>query len=166
MKTPVLRALGGGGAPPPAPRRWATPGQSDTISTFRTRQYDPATGVWLQEDPVGLAGGINLYRYNGNDPNSFSDPFGLCPVWLDGIPCVDPVNTPMTPANSPEPSGAGGSEFGMTRSGGRQMHNGFDWAAPVGTAVEAPGEGTATAIAAGGREGNEIRFRLTSGTLT
>ena len=61
------------------PRRWATPGQSDTISTFRTRQYDPATGVWLQEDPVGLAGGINLYQYNGNDPNSFGDPFGTCP---------------------------------------------------------------------------------------
>ena len=69
------------------PRRWATPGQSDTISTFRTRQYDPATGVWLQEDPVGLAGGVNLYEYNGNDPNSFSDPFGLCPVEKDGIPC-------------------------------------------------------------------------------
>ena len=60
------------------PRRWATPGQSDTISTFRTRQYDPATGVWLQEDPIGLAGGVNLYQYNGNDPNSFGDPFGTC----------------------------------------------------------------------------------------
>ena len=64
------------------PRRWATPTQGDTISTFRTRQYDPATGVWLQEDPIGLAGGVNLYQYNGNDPNSFGDPFGLaidCP---------------------------------------------------------------------------------------
>ena len=33
------------------PRRWATPGGIDTISTFRSRQYDPATGKWLQEDP-------------------------------------------------------------------------------------------------------------------
>ncbi|HEY3933135.1 MAG TPA: RHS repeat-associated core domain-containing protein [Gemmatimonadales bacterium] len=60
------------------PRRWATPGGIDTISTFRSRQYDPATGKWLQEDPTGVAGGVNLYQYNGNDPNSFSDPFGLC----------------------------------------------------------------------------------------
>jgi RHS repeat-associated protein len=63
------------------PRRWATPGGIDTISTFRSRQYDPATGRWLQEDPIGVAGGVNLYQYNGNDPNSFGDPFGLidCP---------------------------------------------------------------------------------------
>jgi RHS repeat-associated protein len=61
------------------PRRWATPGGIDTISTFRSRQYDPATGKWLQEDPIGIAGGVNLYGYNGNDPNSFGDPFGLCP---------------------------------------------------------------------------------------
>jgi RHS repeat-associated protein len=69
------------------PRRWATPGQADTISTFRTRQYDPATGVWLQEDPIGLAGGVNLYQYNGNDPNSFGDPFGTCPP-RDDSPCT------------------------------------------------------------------------------
>jgi uncharacterized protein RhaS with RHS repeats len=50
------------------------------VSTFRARQYDPGTGKWLQEDPTGLAGGANLYEYNGNDPNTFSDPFGLdCP---------------------------------------------------------------------------------------
>jgi RHS repeat-associated protein len=59
------------------PRRWATAIGGDTISTFRNRQYDPATGKWLQEDPIGTAGGVNLYDYNGNDPNSFSDPFGL-----------------------------------------------------------------------------------------
>jgi RHS repeat-associated protein len=59
------------------PRRWSTPGGIDTISTFRSRQYDPATGKWLQEDPMGVAGGVNLYGYNGNDPNRFSDPFGL-----------------------------------------------------------------------------------------
>jgi len=61
------------------PRRWATAIGGDTISTFRNRQYDPAAGRWMQEDPEGTAGGINLYQYNGNDPNSFSDPFGLCP---------------------------------------------------------------------------------------
>lgn len=32
-----------------------------------------------QEDPIGLAGGLNLYGYAGADPVNFSDPFGLCP---------------------------------------------------------------------------------------
>jgi RHS repeat-associated protein len=46
---------------------------------MRNRWYDPNTGRFTQEDPIGHAGGINLYGYVGNNPVSFSDPFGLCP---------------------------------------------------------------------------------------
>ncbi len=35
-------------------------------------------GSLLTQDPIGLAGGVNLYAYAGNDPVSSSDPFGLC----------------------------------------------------------------------------------------
>jgi uncharacterized protein RhaS with RHS repeats len=32
---------------------------------------------FTQEDPIGLAGGLNLYGYAGGDPINFHDPFGL-----------------------------------------------------------------------------------------
>jgi RHS repeat-associated protein len=49
------------------------------LSFFRNRFYDQNTGRWLQEDPLGLAAGTNLYQYVGNNPASFTDPFGLMP---------------------------------------------------------------------------------------
>jgi RHS repeat-associated protein len=45
----------------------------------RNRYLDPSTGRFTQEDPIGLAGGLNLYGYTNSDPVNFSDPFGLCP---------------------------------------------------------------------------------------
>jgi hypothetical protein len=35
-------------------------------------------------DPIGLAGGLNLYGFAGGDPINFSDPFGLCAQDTDG----------------------------------------------------------------------------------
>ncbi|MBA3339930.1 MAG: RHS repeat-associated core domain-containing protein [Geodermatophilaceae bacterium] len=53
------------------------------LSFFRNRIYDQKTGRWTQEDPIGVAGGVNLYQFNGNNPVAYTDPFGLCP------PCSD-----------------------------------------------------------------------------
>ncbi|HST63054.1 MAG TPA: RHS repeat-associated core domain-containing protein, partial [Longimicrobium sp.] len=44
----------------------------------RNRYYDPATGRFTQEDPIGLAGGVNVYGFADGDPVSYSDPYGLC----------------------------------------------------------------------------------------
>jgi RHS repeat-associated protein len=46
---------------------------------MRNRYYDPSKGTFTQKDPIGLAGGVNLYGYSGGDPVTYSDPFGLCP---------------------------------------------------------------------------------------
>ncbi|MDT8442394.1 MAG: RHS repeat-associated core domain-containing protein [Desulfuromonadales bacterium] len=59
-----------------ANQRFSGPDQPD-LSFFRNRHYDQRTGRWLQEDPLGLAAGTNLYSYVGNDPVSYIDPFGL-----------------------------------------------------------------------------------------
>jgi hypothetical protein len=47
------------------------------VQQFRHRAYDPGTGTWIQEDPLGVAGGVNVYQYNNGNPVSFSDAFGL-----------------------------------------------------------------------------------------
>lgn len=54
------------------------------LSFYRNRYYDQNTGRWTQEDPIGIAGGVNLYSYVGNNPATFSDPFGLCPKEAGG----------------------------------------------------------------------------------
>ena len=54
------------------------PNQTGGFVYLRNRWYDPKTGRFLTQDPIGLAGGVNLYAYAGNDPVSLSDPFGLC----------------------------------------------------------------------------------------
>ncbi len=46
---------------------------------YRARYYDPATGRFLSEDPIGFKGGINFYPYVGNSVPNFSDPSGQFP---------------------------------------------------------------------------------------
>ena len=39
--------------------------------------YDPTTGRWVTRDPIGTAGGLNLYEYCGGDPVNGVDAGGL-----------------------------------------------------------------------------------------
>lgn len=41
------------------------------------RYYDPNVARWLTRDPIGYAGGIDLYAYCDNDPVNQIDPSGL-----------------------------------------------------------------------------------------
>ncbi|MBY0516993.1 MAG: RHS repeat-associated core domain-containing protein [Bacteriovoracaceae bacterium] len=49
-----------------------------SLSSYRARYYDPSSGRFLSEDPIGFAGGDkNLYRYVLNNPVNLVDSSGL-----------------------------------------------------------------------------------------
>ena len=63
---------------------------------MRNRWYDPAIGRFVQQDPIGMAGDTNLYRYTANNPLAFVDPDGT-----DGSPAQQNPPQQNPPQRSP-----------------------------------------------------------------
>ncbi len=51
--------------------------QGNGLDMMAARFYDPTTGRFLSRDPIGVAGGGNIYAYAKNNPLSSVDPSGL-----------------------------------------------------------------------------------------
>jgi hypothetical protein len=51
-------------------------------------------GRWISRDPIGTAGGLNLYGYAGDDPVNRNDPLGLATIGLgiSGSFQLGPIN--------------------------------------------------------------------------
>jgi RHS repeat-associated protein len=62
------------------------------VMLARRRTYDPTTGRFLEPDPIGAAGGLQLYQYGHGDPVNFVDPMGMAAIGAD---CSTPGNPPI-----------------------------------------------------------------------
>jgi RHS repeat-associated protein len=57
------------------------------------RYYSPALGRWMSRDPIGEAGGPNLYGYVGNEPISAVDLAGLVDLEVSPVTGLDATGT-------------------------------------------------------------------------
>ncbi|MBN8553355.1 MAG: RHS repeat-associated core domain-containing protein [Caulobacterales bacterium] len=79
---------------------------------MRNRQYNPTLGRFMQTDPIGIAGGVNLYAYVGGDPVNMRDPFGLEKEMITRAQCIDRGGTLV----GPPPGMTGGDRCLMSSS--------------------------------------------------
>ena len=81
----IARVSKAAGVEPRNPIRFQ--GQQEDAETGlrynRYRYYDPGSGRFVPKDPIGLDGGINVYRYAPN-PVGWTDPLGLAGRPLSG----------------------------------------------------------------------------------
>jgi RHS repeat-associated protein len=112
------------------------------LSFFRNRVYDQGTGRWTQEDPIGVAGGLNLYAFNGNNPAAYTDPFGLCP-W-----CIAAGVVLEEAARGAIVGAAVGAieQVGLNKLQGRSLLEGVGHSALIGAGVGAVTGGLGSAV--------------------
>ena len=84
--------------------------ESDLMG-YRFRMYDPNTGRFISEDPIGFSGGqANLYGYVGNRPQEFVDP--------SGSEAVEPESQPNSNASQAQSGAESDNECAEDSNGG------------------------------------------------
>lgn len=95
------------------------------IYYYRARYYNPATGRFLSEDPIGFRAGTNLYTYVLDDPIEFIDPVGEAPC-LNIPNFLNQMNNGTHGSTTSGHNCAQAVKNGLTAGGlnGNSLHNG------------------------------------------
>ena len=99
---------------------------------YKSRVYAPALGQFLQTDPIGYDGGMNLYAYVGGDPVNLTDPMGLCGGAADsdptpcGVQGVEVDSNPFAGLNYRGPNTYSADQDSVDES----PNNGRSWGPP------------------------------------
>ena len=73
--------------------RFGVMDEGNGLYFMRARYYDPEVGRFINKDPIGFLGGLNLYAYVGNNALNLVDPLGLTD---DHIKYID-INITVNP---------------------------------------------------------------------
>ncbi len=57
--------------------QWGVMAEGNGLDYMRARFYSEGDGRFVQPDPIGFAGGINIYAYTTNSPVNYYDPSGM-----------------------------------------------------------------------------------------
>jgi RHS repeat-associated protein len=111
--------------------QWGYYRDTETGLLLLTHRYlDVGAGRFLNRDPIGYAGGVNLYSYVTNDPVGNSDPSGLLAEWIESpargwLPLLPPGrwyrHAWIRFGNNRTP--CSGKSYGFWRRFGNQMKN-------------------------------------------
>jgi RHS repeat-associated protein len=139
-------------------------GQSGLVG-YPSRFYDPTLQRWLTRDPIGEAGGINLYRAVFNSPLNVVDPFGLDPAFsgsigmFSGLSAAQQVQASRTAAPATAAIVAsvatGGAADALLVGGGLMTAGSLSTAVTIGTLSGLGGDAAyqGTKIALGDQQG-------------
>jgi RHS repeat-associated protein len=89
------------------------------------RDYDPGTGRYIQSDPIGLMGGLNLYVYVTNNALRSIDPLGLYGVDPFSDKHINRNRNNRCPAKEPNPTDCEGNYWSPDIVGGFYAHGRF-----------------------------------------
>ncbi|MFA8360522.1 RHS repeat-associated core domain-containing protein [Burkholderia ubonensis] len=122
----------------------------------RHRYYDPQSGRFVSKDPIGLAGGINVYRYASN-PITWVDALGLTGKPLPGPTKINRIGGNSIdnlrlkePERKLNPPGISVLHGCCPCAAAQQMRNAFPKATGLLKATETVASGTADAIRGAG----------------
>lgn len=123
--------------------------ENDAIGLYflRARYYSPTFQRFISEDPLGVAGGANLYAYAGNNPISLRDLLGLHPKQAFQVSgcLLTPMGSLDCPAQNPRAASDLGTAAAVVIGGifgvAARLAAAEDVAGEV-AAEEAAGEGT------------------------